>query len=139
MVRSMMDHVDLPKTFWGYTLMTTIYLLNRVPMKAISTTPYEVLTSKKSLISYLKIWGCPAYVKSTISDKLDAKSDKCLFIGYPKETKGYQFYHLLEQKVFILRHATILVKELLLQEAIGSMVELDEIQETPIDTNEMLS
>ena len=28
--------------------------------------------------------GYPAYVKQTISDKLEAKSDKCLFVGYPK-------------------------------------------------------
>ena len=55
-VRSMIDRADLPKTFWGYALITTIYLLNRVPTKAISTTPYKVRTSKKPLISYLKIW-----------------------------------------------------------------------------------
>ena len=27
----------------------------------------------------MKVWGCPAYVKRIMSDKLEAKSDRCLF------------------------------------------------------------
>ena len=30
-------------------------------------------------ISHMKVWGCPAYVKRILSDKLEAKFDKCLF------------------------------------------------------------
>lgn len=137
MVRSMIGHASLPKSFWGYALLTAVYLLNRVPTKVVSTTPYEIWNGKKPHLSYLKIWGCPAYVKRIVSDKLDAKSDKCLFIGYPKETRGYQFYHPLEQKVFVSRHAVFLEKEFLLQENSGSVVELDEVQDTPIDIEEI--
>ena len=36
-----------------------------------------------------------------ISDKLAPKLDKCLFMGYPKETKGYYLYNSLENKVFV--------------------------------------
>ena len=31
-----------------------------------------------------------------MSTKLEAKYEKCLFVGYPKETVGYQFYKPLE-------------------------------------------
>ena len=43
-------------------------------------------------------------------DKLGAKSEKCLFVGYPKETRGYYFYSPSEQKVFVLKLATFLEK-----------------------------
>ena len=63
---------------------------------------------KKPVLAHIKIWGWPAYVKHIESDKLGAKSDKCLFVGYPKETRGYYFYNSLEQKVFVSKHATFL-------------------------------
>ena len=62
---------------------------------------FRLSTNKRPYFSYMKIWGSPAYVKRTILDKLEAKSDKCLFVGYPKETMGYQFYNTLEQRLFV--------------------------------------
>ena len=41
----------------------------------------------------MRIWGCPAYMKYIESDKFRAKSDKCLFVGYPKEKRGCYFYN----------------------------------------------
>jgi hypothetical protein len=49
-------------------------------------------------------------VKHNVSEKLEAKSDKYKFMGYPKQTAGYYFYHSIEQKVFISKHATFLEK-----------------------------
>ena len=42
MVRSMMSLTDLPLSFWGYTLETTTFTLNRAPSKSVETTPYEI-------------------------------------------------------------------------------------------------
>ena len=64
-----------------------------------------------------------------MSDKLDAKSDRCLFVGYPKEIMGYYFYNPLEQKVFVSRNAVFLEKEFLLKEDSGSKIELDEVHD----------
>ena len=88
MVQSMMSQFDLPISFWGYALETVAFLLNHIPSKSVQKTPYEIWTRKPPSWSFLKIWGCEAYVKRQISDKLAPKSDKCLFVGYPKETKG---------------------------------------------------
>ena len=63
MIRSMMSPTDLPFTFWGYTLETTAFTLNRVPSKAVEKTPYEMWTGKRPSLSFLKIWGCEAYVQ----------------------------------------------------------------------------
>ena len=43
---------------------------------------------RKPKLSFLKVWGCDAYVKRLQPDKLEPKSEKCVFIGYPKETIG---------------------------------------------------
>ena len=65
-----------------------MFTVNRVPSKAVEKTPYEMWTGKRPSLSFLKIWGCEAYVKLQVSNKVEPKSDKCLFVGYPKETKG---------------------------------------------------
>ena len=81
-------------------------------------------------MSFLKIWGCEAYVKRLTPTKLEPRSDKCVFVGYPRETKGYYFYNRQENKVFVARNAVFLEKEFLLKEISGSTVQLEEVQET---------
>jgi hypothetical protein len=55
-------------------------------------------TGKTHSLSFLKIRGCEVYVKRLRSDKLTPKSDKCMFVGYPKETLGCYFYNRSEAK-----------------------------------------
>ena len=64
MVRSMMPDTDLPILFWGLALETATLLLNQVPSKTVSQTPYELWSRKCPSISYLRVWGCDAYVKA---------------------------------------------------------------------------
>ena len=84
MVRSMMSQTDLPISFRGHALLTTIFTLNRVPSNSVMKTPYEIWTGRRPSMSFMKIWGCGVYVKRLQSDKLGPKSDKCIFVGYPK-------------------------------------------------------
>ena len=60
MVRSMISHSSLPNSLWGKALKTAVYILNRVPSKAVNKTPYELWTGKKPSIRHLHVWGCPA-------------------------------------------------------------------------------
>ena len=124
-----MSQSDLPISFWGYALETVAFILNRVPSKAVEKTPYEIWTGKTPSLSFFKIWGCEAYVKRQISDKLAPKSDKCLFIGYPKETKGYYFYNASENKVFVARNGVFLEREFIFKGTSGSTMQLEEIQD----------
>ena len=41
MVRSMKSNKKLPQYLWIETLKTTVYILNRVPTKVVSKTPFE--------------------------------------------------------------------------------------------------
>ncbi|KAL4362193.1 hypothetical protein GQ457_04G021910 [Hibiscus cannabinus] len=108
MVRSMMSHTDLPTSFWGYALETAAFTLNRVPSKSVQKTPHEMWTGKRPNMSFMKVWGCKAYVKHQMSIKLEHKSQKFTFVGYPKETKGYYFYN--ENKVIVARTGVFLKK-----------------------------
>ena len=103
MVRSMMSLTDLPLSFWGYALDTAAFTLNRAPSKSVETTLFELWFGKKPKLSFLKVWGCDAYVKKLQHDKLEPKSEKCVFIEYPKVTIGYTFYHRSEGKLFIAK------------------------------------
>ena len=90
-------------------------------------TPYELWFGKKPKLPFLKVWDCDAYVKRLQPDKLEPKSEKCVFIGYPKETVGYTFYHRSEGKIFVAKNGYFLEKEFLSKEVSGRKVELDEV------------
>jgi hypothetical protein len=85
-----------------------------------------------SSLSFLKIWGCEVFVKRLQSDKLTPKLDKCIFLGYPKETLGYYFYNRSEGKVFVARNGVYLEKEFLKKEKSGKKVYLEVVQDEPI-------
>ena len=95
-VRSMMSLSDLPISFWGYALETAALILNRSPSRSVETTPYELWHGKKPDLSFMKIWGWLAYVQKLQPDKLESKSKKYIFVGYPRETVGYTFYNPTE-------------------------------------------
>ncbi|KAK8592950.1 hypothetical protein V6N12_045042 [Hibiscus sabdariffa] len=65
---------------------------------------------KRPGMSFMKVWGCKAYVKHQMSTKLEPKSHKCTFVEYPKETKGYYFFNPKENKVFVARMGVFLEK-----------------------------
>ena len=81
---------------------------------------------------FSKFWGCEAFVKRLQSDKLAPKSDKCIFVGYPKETLGYYFYNRSEGKVFVARNGVFLEKEFLKGEKNERTVQLKEARDAPI-------
>ena len=113
MVRSMMSLTDLSLSFWGYALETAAFTLNRAPSKFVEMTPYELWFGKKHKLWFLKVWGCDTYVKRLQPDKLEPKSEKCVFIGYPKKTIGYTFYHRSEGKIFVAENGSFEEKEFL--------------------------
>ncbi|KAK8557572.1 hypothetical protein V6N12_009801 [Hibiscus sabdariffa] len=66
----------------------------------------------------------------SMSTKLEPKSEKCTFVGYPKETKGYYFYN--ENKVFVARTGVFLEKEFLTNCGKGRNIELEEVQQQQV-------
>ena len=72
-----------------------------------------------------------------MSDKLEAKYDRYLFVRYPKETNGYQFYNTLEQRLFVSKYVVFLEKEFLLRKDNEDKGELGEVQSAQTDADQL--
>src|SRR3954465_14353682 len=81
-----------------------------------------------------QVWGCDVYVKKLQPDKLEPKAEKCVFIGYPKETIGYSFYHRSEGKVFVAKNGSFLEKEFIVKGMSSRKVELEEVIEPSLQS-----
>lgn len=96
MVRSVLSNSSLPISLWMEALKTAVYLLNRVPSKAVLKTPFELWIRRKPSLKHLHVWGClaEARIYNPHKRKLDFKTISGYFIGYPAKSKGYRFYCL---------------------------------------------
>ena len=92
MVRSMISSSCLPYSFWSEALKTEVYVLNRIPSKAISKTPFELWKGWKPSLNHLHVWGCPAEVRvyNPHIKKLDPRTVSGYFIGYAVNFKGFR-------------------------------------------------
>jgi hypothetical protein len=92
----MLNEKNLPNYFWAEAIATAIYIMNRTPTTIVhGMTPKEKFIGKKLNVSHLKVFGCIAYmhVPDEKRSKLDPKVEKCIFIGYSLEQKGYRYFN----------------------------------------------
>nr|GEW09887.1 hypothetical protein [Tanacetum cinerariifolium] len=81
---------------------TACYVLNRVLVtKPQNKTPYEFLTGKQPIISYLRPFGCHVTILNTIDQlgKFDRKSDSGFLVGYSLNSKDFRVYNLETKRV----------------------------------------
>jgi hypothetical protein len=108
--RALMLHMNVPKLFWGYAVLTANYLINRTPSRVLNgKIPYQVMFPAKDLYSLpLKLFGCVSFVHnlSPGRDKLDPRSYKCIFLGYSRTQKGYKCYSPSLRKHFVSADVT---------------------------------
>ena len=106
MAMSMLHDKKLSKVFWAEAVYTAVYLINRCPTKAVwNKTPIEAWNRRKPSVKHLRIFGCICYaqVPKEKRYKLDEASEKCIFIGYSTQSKGYKLYSLKTKKVIVSR------------------------------------
>ncbi|KAK7341990.1 hypothetical protein VNO80_24931 [Phaseolus coccineus] len=110
MFRSMIAHSSLLESLWGEALKTAIYILNRVPSKAVVKTSYELWTGKKPSIRHLHIWGCSAVAQHyrPHEAKLDSRTISCYFVGYAERSRGYKFFDPTSRSIFETGNARFL-------------------------------
>lgn len=95
MGKCMMQEKMLPKKFWVEATNTAVFLLNRLPTKALErSTPFEVWYGVKPSAKNLKVFGCLCYthVPEVKRDKLDKKAELGIFIGYSLQSKAYRIF-----------------------------------------------
>ena len=133
-VRLMLSYSTLPISFWGYALETATYLLNLIPSKSVSKTPTELWNGRKPSLNHIRIWGAPAHVLRKEPQKLESRTQVCLFIGYPKGMRGGLFYSSSEKKVIVSTNANFFKEDYANNFKPKSKVileELDSAQESP--------
>jgi hypothetical protein len=83
MTRTLLFQNYVPKTFWSEAILTTVYLINRLPSTNLFfKSPYEILYGRKINLEHLKVFGCIGFVHKNRLDKLDFTSIKTIFLGY---------------------------------------------------------
>ncbi|GJY26163.1 putative ribonuclease H-like domain-containing protein [Tanacetum coccineum] len=100
--RTMLADSLLPNTFWAEAVNTACYVLNRVLVtKPQNKTPYELLTGKIPIISYIRPFGCHVTILNTIDHlgKFDGKADEGFLVGYSLSSKAFRVYNLVTKKV----------------------------------------
>ncbi|GJZ15832.1 putative ribonuclease H-like domain-containing protein [Tanacetum coccineum] len=100
--RTMLADSFLPNTFWAEAVSTACYVLNRVLVtKPHNKTPYELLTGKTPIISYIRPFGCHVTILNTIDNlgKFVGKSDEGFLVGYSLQSKAFRVYNLVTKKV----------------------------------------
>ncbi|CAI7929219.1 unnamed protein product, partial [Closterium sp. NIES-54] len=51
------------------------------------------VTGKVGDASVFRVWGSRAFVRDTSADKLSSCAIPCVFLGFPPDVPGWQFYH----------------------------------------------
>ena len=110
MTRSMLFDSKLPNKYWGEAVMTANHLQNMLPAAGDDKTPYEKWTGRMPDPSYLRRFGCLAYVAVPTEkrQKLDSKARKLIFVGYEEGTKGYRLLNTESDKIYISRDVIFL-------------------------------
>jgi hypothetical protein len=90
MAHSLLKSQNMPVMFWGEAVATVVFLLNWAPTKAVDgMTLYEAWHGRRPDVSFLRTFGCVAYVKATEPHlkKLDDSDTSVVFIGYEPGAK----------------------------------------------------
>lgn len=102
--RALLFSGNLPKKFWADAVLTSCYLINRLPSRILNyKSPLEALYKRKFNISHLRIFGCVCYMHVQNTNKLEPRAKKCVFLGYSSFKKGYKCFDPSTNRVYFSR------------------------------------
>lgn len=104
-----MVSINVPKYLWGDAVLTACYLINRLPTRVLkyqSPLEYFKLIYPSSRITsniQLKVFGWTVFVHipDHLRSKLDPRSEKCVFLGYAPNKKGYKCFNPQTKKFHV--------------------------------------
>ena len=93
MMNAMLINSGLPQNLLGLALLSSNYILNKLPHKKLDNTPYSLWKGRSPSYKYLKVWGCLAKVMVPIPKriKIGPKTIDYIFIGYAINSSAYRF------------------------------------------------
>ncbi|CAI7795514.1 unnamed protein product, partial [Closterium sp. NIES-54] len=72
----------------------------------LETTPTLRWTGKVGDASAFRVWGSRAFVCDTSADRLSSRAVPCVFLGFPPDAPGWQFYHPTLRRVLSSQDVT---------------------------------
>ena len=111
--RALLFTSHMPSQFWGDSILTTTYLINRMPGRVLSfVTPlqkFQEFFPHSRLDAHLPlcVFGSTVFVHTHGPkwNKFDPRALKCVFLGYSSTQKGYKCYDPISQKLYVSLHA----------------------------------
>ncbi|CAI7795241.1 unnamed protein product [Closterium sp. NIES-54] len=89
-----MIHAAAPHFLWPFAVQYAAHQLNLQPRVSVpETSPSLRWTGKVGDASAFRVWGSRTFVRDLSADKLSPRAVPCVFLGFPPDAPGWQFYH----------------------------------------------
>ncbi|CAI7915456.1 unnamed protein product [Closterium sp. NIES-54] len=105
--RTSMIHAAAPHFLWPFAVQYAAHQLNLQPRVSLpETSPTLLWTGKVGDVSAFRVWGSRAFVRDLSADKLSPRATPCVFLGFPPDALGWQFYHPTSRRVLSSQDVT---------------------------------
>ncbi|CAI7812672.1 unnamed protein product [Closterium sp. NIES-54] len=105
--RTSMIHAAAPHFLWPFAVQYAAHQLNLQPRVSLpETSPTLLWTRKVGDASAFRVWGSRAFVRDLSADKLSPRAVPCVFLGFPPNAPGWQFYHPTSRRVLSSQDVT---------------------------------
>ncbi|CAI7867157.1 unnamed protein product, partial [Closterium sp. NIES-54] len=105
--RTSMIHAAAPHFLWPFAVQYAAHQINLQPRVSLpETTPTLRWTGKVGDASAFCVWGSRAFVRDTTADKRSSRVVPCVFLGFPPDAPGWQFYHPTSRRVLSSQEVT---------------------------------
>ncbi|CAI7878908.1 unnamed protein product [Closterium sp. NIES-53] len=105
--RTSMIHAAAPHFLWPFAVQYAVHQLNLQPRFSLpETSPTLRWTGKVGDASAFRVWGSRAFVRDLSADKLSPRAVPCVFLGFPPNAPGWQYYHPTLRRVLSSQDVT---------------------------------
>ncbi|CAI5966103.1 unnamed protein product [Closterium sp. NIES-64] len=105
--RTSMMHAAAPHFLWPFAVRYAAHQINLHPrVSRPETSPALLRTGKVGDASTFRVWGSRAFVRDLSVDKLSPRAAPCVFLGFPPDAPGWQFYHPTSRRVLSSQDVT---------------------------------
>ncbi|CAI5944974.1 unnamed protein product [Closterium sp. NIES-65] len=105
--RMSMVHAAAPHFLWPFAVRYAAHQINLQPrVSRPETSPALLWTGKVRDASAFRVWGSRTFVRDLSAGKLSPRASPCVFLGFPPDAPGWQFYHPTSRRVLSSQDVT---------------------------------